>query len=94
MIEPDVIFSGAILLLLIGFTVTTIVIGPIIFTPIIIFSSLIWVPLGAILVLTVGFFMSMCGFGAAEINHDVRKRKREEENRKRKRRRKEIRINE
>ncbi|XP_068309409.1 oleosin G-like [Pyrus communis] len=59
--------SGAILLLLTGLTVTATVLGLIIFTPIIIISSPIWVPLGAVLVLTAGFFVSMCGFGAAAV---------------------------
>ncbi|RXH94370.1 hypothetical protein DVH24_024054 [Malus domestica] len=58
---------GVILLLLTGLTVTATVLGLVICTPIIIISSPIWVPLGAILVLTVGFFVFMCGFGAATV---------------------------
>ncbi|KAM1478031.1 hypothetical protein TB2_039238 [Malus domestica] len=59
--------SGAILLLLTGLTVTATVLGVMFFTPLIIVSSPIWVPLGIILFLTAGFFVSMCGFGAAAV---------------------------
>ncbi|BFG33009.1 hypothetical protein CerSpe_192830 [Prunus speciosa] len=59
--------SGAILLLLTGLTVTATIMGLILFTPLIIISSPIWVPIGALLFLTVAGFVSMCGFGAAAV---------------------------
>ncbi|XP_062029812.1 oleosin G-like [Rosa rugosa] len=59
--------SGGILLLLTGITITVTVLGLIFFTPILIVSSPIWVPLGTVLFLTAAGFVSMCGFGAAVV---------------------------
>ncbi|PQP93253.1 protein CHUP1 chloroplastic [Prunus yedoensis var. nudiflora] len=50
-----------------GLTVTAAIMGLILFTPLIIISSPIWVPIGALLFLTVAGFVSMCGFGAAAV---------------------------
>ncbi|KAL6175354.1 hypothetical protein ACLB2K_051995 [Fragaria x ananassa] len=59
--------SGGILLLLTGITITVTVLGLIFFTPILIVSSPIWVPLGTVLFLATAGFVSMCGFGAAAV---------------------------
>ncbi|KAK2663574.1 hypothetical protein Ddye_002148 [Dipteronia dyeriana] len=59
--------SGSILLLLTGLTITATVLGLIFFTPLLIVSSPIWVPLGTVLFLTVAGFLSFCGFGVATV---------------------------
>ncbi|XP_050377974.1 oleosin G-like [Argentina anserina] len=59
--------SGGILLLLTGITITATVLGLIFFTPILIVSSPVWVPLVTVLFLTAAGFVSMCGFGAAVV---------------------------
>ncbi|VFQ87428.1 unnamed protein product [Cuscuta campestris] len=59
------VVSGGILLLLTGLTLTATVLGLIIFAPLIIISSPVWVPVGAVLVVAVAGFLSACGFGIA-----------------------------
>ncbi|KAJ7956574.1 Oleosin [Quillaja saponaria] len=57
------LITGSILLILTGLTVTGTVLGLIFFTPLIIVSSPIWIPVGTILFLTTAGFLSLCGFG-------------------------------
>ncbi|KAH0666635.1 hypothetical protein KY285_027841 [Solanum tuberosum] len=57
------VISGAILLLLTGITITTIILGLIFFTPLILITSPIWIPL---FIAAVGF-LSLCGFGAVAL---------------------------
>ncbi|VFQ78888.1 unnamed protein product [Cuscuta campestris] len=57
--------SGGILLLLTGLTLTATVLGLIFFAPLIIISSPVWVPVGAVLFVAVAGFLSACGFGVA-----------------------------
>ncbi|KAJ4974438.1 hypothetical protein NE237_007612 [Protea cynaroides] len=59
------VISGGILLLLTGLTLTASVMGMIFFTPMILLSSPIWVPVGTMMLIVVGGFLSMCGFGVA-----------------------------
>ncbi|PON62079.1 Oleosin [Parasponia andersonii] len=61
------IVSGAILLLLTGATVTVTVLGIIFFSPLIILSSPIWVPIGGFLFVITAGFLSLCGFGVAAV---------------------------
>ncbi|GMH17084.1 hypothetical protein Nepgr_018925 [Nepenthes gracilis] len=56
------IISGAILLLLSGITITTVVFGLIFFAPLIVISSPIWLPIAVVLFVAVGGFLSICGF--------------------------------
>ncbi|GAV73033.1 Oleosin domain-containing protein [Cephalotus follicularis] len=55
--------SASILLLLTGLTVTTTILGLIFFTPLIIFSSPIWIPVGTVLFIAIAGLLSVCGFG-------------------------------
>ncbi|GLT44144.1 hypothetical protein SLA2020_180590 [Shorea laevis] len=55
--------SGCILLLLTGVTITATILGLIIFAPLILISSPIWVPIGIVLFICTAAFLSMCGFG-------------------------------
>ncbi|KAG5602219.1 hypothetical protein H5410_033589 [Solanum commersonii] len=57
------VISGGILLLLTGITITTIILGLIFFTPLILITSPIWIPL---FIAAVGF-LSLCGFGAVAL---------------------------
>ncbi|WOH03432.1 hypothetical protein DCAR_0622829 [Daucus carota subsp. sativus] len=57
------VISGAILLFLTGLTITATVLGLIFFTPLILISSPIWVPVGAVLFLAISGILSVCGFG-------------------------------
>lgn len=59
------VISGGILLLLTGLTLTAIILGLIFFTPLILVSSPIWVPIGTLLFIAVSGFLSVCGFGAS-----------------------------
>ncbi|KAI3440538.1 uncharacterized protein J3R85_003288 [Psidium guajava] len=59
----SLLLSGGILLLLTGLTVTGTVIGLILFTPIIVISSPIWVPLCVAMFVTAVGLLSVCGFG-------------------------------
>lgn len=59
------IISGSILLLLTGLTVTATVLGLILFMPLILISSPIWVPIGTVLFLVTAGLLTMCGFGVA-----------------------------
>ncbi|KAL4398499.1 hypothetical protein HN51_003116 [Arachis hypogaea] len=57
------LITGSILLLLTGLTVTGTIIAMIFFSPLIIISSPIWVPIGTLFLLITAAFLSMCGFG-------------------------------
>ncbi|MED6196965.1 hypothetical protein PIB30_052269 [Stylosanthes scabra] len=57
------LLTGSILLLLSGLTVTGTVISMIFFSPVIILSSPVWVPLGTLIILSSAAFLSICGFG-------------------------------
>ncbi|OIT02865.1 PREDICTED: oleosin 16.4 kDa-like [Nicotiana attenuata] len=59
------VISGGILLLLTGLTLTAIILGLIFFTPLILVSSPIWVPIGTLLFIAVSGFLSVFGFGAS-----------------------------
>ncbi|OIW19709.1 hypothetical protein TanjilG_18519 [Lupinus angustifolius] len=59
--------TGAIFLLLTGLTVAGTVLALIFFSPLIIVSSPIWVPLGTIFFLVVATFLSMVGFGVVAV---------------------------
>ncbi|KAM7469978.1 hypothetical protein LguiA_008161 [Lonicera macranthoides] len=61
------IISGGILLLLTGLTITAAVLSLIFFTPLILLSSPIWVPLGTILFIAIAGFLSVCGSGVAAV---------------------------
>ncbi|GMN57930.1 hypothetical protein TIFTF001_027034 [Ficus carica] len=61
------IVSGAILLLLTGATVTATVLGLVLFTPLIVLSSPIWVPAAFVLFFVAAGFLSLCGFGVAVV---------------------------
>lgn len=58
---------GSVLLLLAGITVTGTVVGLIVFAPLIIVSSPIWVPAGTVLFVIVAGFLSVCGFGVVAV---------------------------
>ena len=62
---PTLLISGSILLLLTGLTVTATVLCIIFFSPLILFTSPIWFPIGAFLFVVAAGFMSLCGFGVA-----------------------------
>ncbi|KAF3969139.1 hypothetical protein CMV_007030 [Castanea mollissima] len=62
---PNPPHPGSILLLLTGLTVTATVLCIIFFTPLILFTSPIWFPIGAFLFVVTAGFMSLCGFGVA-----------------------------
>lgn len=57
------LITWSILLLLTGLTVIGIFLGLILFAPLIIITSPIWVPLFTVLFLVTAMFLSMCGFG-------------------------------
>ncbi|KAI3673287.1 hypothetical protein L6452_39404 [Arctium lappa] len=59
------IISGGILLLLTGVTITVTVIGLIFFAPIILLTSPIWIPVGALLFVVIAGFLCVCGMGLA-----------------------------
>lgn len=61
------IISGGILLLLTGLTLTAIILGLIFFTPLVLISSPIWVPVGTVLFIAIAGFLSVCGFGVATL---------------------------
>ncbi|KAJ8772187.1 hypothetical protein K2173_027364 [Erythroxylum novogranatense] len=61
------LISGSILLALTGVTVTVAVLGLIFFTPLIIVSSPIWFPIGAVLFVVTAGFLSFCGLGLAVV---------------------------
>ena len=62
---PTLLISGSILLLLTGLTVTATVLCIIFFSPLILYTSPIWFPIGAFLFVVTAGFMSLCGFGVA-----------------------------
>ncbi|KAL3748732.1 hypothetical protein ACJRO7_009900 [Eucalyptus globulus] len=57
------VVSDAVLLLLIGLTITAAVMGLIILAPLLIVSSPIWVPVAVVLFAAVAAALSACGFG-------------------------------
>ena len=57
---PTLLISGSILLLLSGLTVTATVLCIIFFSPLILFTSPIWFPIGAFLFVVTAGFMSLC----------------------------------
>ncbi|CAA2980543.1 oleosin 1 [Olea europaea subsp. europaea] len=61
------VISGSILLLLTGLTLTITVLGLIFFTPLILISSPIWVPVGTIIFLVIAGFLSFSGFGIGAV---------------------------
>ncbi|KAF6160888.1 hypothetical protein GIB67_041942 [Kingdonia uniflora] len=61
------VVSGAILLVLTGLTVTTTILGLIFFTPLIIISSPVWVPVGTVLFVMVAGFLSVSGLCVAAL---------------------------
>ncbi|XP_068636491.1 oleosin G [Aristolochia californica] len=61
------IISGGILLVLTGITLTTSVLVLILFTPLIILSSPIWIPVGIVLFFAVAGFLTACVFGLAAL---------------------------
>ncbi|MCE2055823.1 hypothetical protein HAX54_043489 [Datura stramonium] len=61
------VISGGILLLLTGLTLTAIILGLIFFTPLVLISSPIWVPVGTVLFIAIAGFLSVCGFGVATL---------------------------
>ncbi|XP_023884970.2 oleosin G [Quercus suber] len=64
---PTLLISGSILLLLTGLIVTATVLCIIFFSPLILFTSPIWFPIGAFLFVVTAGFMSLCGFGGAVV---------------------------
>ncbi|XP_021905713.1 oleosin 1 [Carica papaya] len=61
------VISGSILLFLVGLTVTATVLGLIFFTPLIIISSPIWVPVAIVIFLVSVGFLFVCGFGVVSV---------------------------
>ncbi|KAK6925213.1 Oleosin [Dillenia turbinata] len=61
------VISGTILLFLTGLTVTISVLGLVILAPLIVLSSPIWIPAGAVLFFFVAAFVSVFGFGVAAV---------------------------
>ncbi|KAL6994937.1 hypothetical protein U1Q18_005073 [Sarracenia purpurea var. burkii] len=57
------LISGAILLLVIGLTITVAVLVLIFFSPVLVISSPIWLPVGLVLFFAVAGFLSLGGFG-------------------------------
>ncbi|KAL9672576.1 hypothetical protein QQ045_028827 [Rhodiola kirilowii] len=57
------IITVAILLILSGITLTATVLGLIFFSPIILFSSPVWIPLAIFLFVTVASVLGLCGIG-------------------------------
>lgn len=60
-----IIVSGGVLLLLTGFTVTAAVIGLVLFSPLILISSPILVPIATFLFIAIAGGLSFCGFTVA-----------------------------
>ncbi|XP_021761217.1 oleosin 1-like [Chenopodium quinoa] len=58
---------GGILLLLTGFTITAIVLGFIVFAPIIVLTSPFWLPIFVLVFVPLVGFLSLCGFGVAAV---------------------------
>ncbi|XP_052175985.1 oleosin G [Diospyros lotus] len=61
------VVSGGILLLLTGLTITAAVLGLIFFTPLLVLSSPIWLPIGAVLFVAIAGFLSVCGFAVTVV---------------------------
>ncbi|XP_030455606.1 oleosin-like [Syzygium oleosum] len=57
------VVADAVLLLLIGLTITAAVVGLILLAPLVIVSSPVWVPIAAVLFVAVAAVLSACGFG-------------------------------
>ncbi|XP_062116914.1 oleosin [Humulus lupulus] len=62
------VVSGSIFLILTGATVTVTILALIFFSPLIIISSPIWVPVGCFLIVITAGFLSFCGFGVAVVS--------------------------
>ncbi|KAL9231548.1 hypothetical protein vseg_006767 [Gypsophila vaccaria] len=61
------LISGSILLVLVGLTLTTSVLGFVFFAPFIILSSPLWVPVATVVTFVVFGVVSLVGFGAAAV---------------------------
>ncbi|KAM6602389.1 hypothetical protein CsatA_021998 [Cannabis sativa] len=61
------IVSGSIFLFLTGATVTVTILALILFSPLIILTIPIWVPIGCFLIAITAAFLSFCGFGVAAV---------------------------
>ncbi|KAB1212677.1 Oleosin 16 kDa [Morella rubra] len=59
--------SGSILLLLTGLTVTATALGLIVFAPLILLTSPIWLPVATFLFVCTAAFLTVCGFGVAMV---------------------------
>ncbi|XP_019189655.1 PREDICTED: oleosin 1-like [Ipomoea nil] len=61
------VVSGGILLFLTGLTLTATILGLIFFTPLILISSPLWIPIGTVLFIAIAGLLSVCTFGIAVI---------------------------
>lgn len=61
------VVSGGILLLLTGLTLTAAVGGLVFFAPLVVLTSPIWVPAGAVLFVAAAGFLTSCGFGVVAL---------------------------
>ncbi|GAU47281.1 hypothetical protein TSUD_94700 [Trifolium subterraneum] len=61
------LITGSIFLLLTGFSIASTLISLIFFSPLIILSSPIWVPVGTFFFLLAAGFLSVCGFGVVSV---------------------------
>ncbi|PIN11204.1 hypothetical protein CDL12_16205 [Handroanthus impetiginosus] len=61
------VISGGILLLLAGLTLTITVLALIFFSPLVLISSPIWVPIGILIFITIFGLLSFLGFGVATV---------------------------
>nr|A6MGW7.1 RecName: Full=Oleosin [Lilium longiflorum]ABK40507.1 pollen oleosin [Lilium longiflorum] len=61
------LISGGILLLLTGLTATSAAMGFVLFAPLILLTSPVWIPLVTIFFLLTAGFLSTCGFGVAAL---------------------------
>ncbi|KAF5182290.1 Oleosin [Thalictrum thalictroides] len=61
------VVSGGILLIFTGLTITTSILALIFFTPLIIISSPLWLPIGTVIFIATAGFLSMCGFGVGTL---------------------------
>ncbi|KAF3792344.1 Oleosin [Nymphaea thermarum] len=61
------VISGGILLLLTGLTLTATVLALIVFTPLLLLTSPIWVPAGTLFLFAMAGFLALCGFGVAAL---------------------------
>ncbi|XP_031104759.1 oleosin 16 kDa [Ipomoea triloba] len=61
------VISAGILLFLTGLTLTASILGLIFFTPLILISSPLWIPIGTVLFIAIAGFLSVCAFAIAAI---------------------------